>query len=291
MSLLQLKDIKKSYGTNVVLDGISTKLTNGIYGFLGANGVGKTTLFKIISGFVTDYRGKVIYPDIDEKKEVLLGFLPQSFSGYPDMTIQQFLLYLGSVKSNISQNKLNKDIDEKLDLFNLTELRNKKLKALSGGQLRRVGLAQAFQLNPKIVMLDEPTTGLDPTERIKFKNHITSVGHDQIILISTHIVSDLEFISKEIFILKDGHFVMNGTEKDLIDKCVGLVWEAEFQDEAELHNHIADYTVSMMYDSAEKTKVRIISSVPPTFTAAKVTPTLNDVYLVNFKKEARLHAR
>lgn len=288
---LQLKDVRKSYGTNVVLDGISTRLTNGIYGFLGANGVGKTTLFKIISGFITNYHGNIIYPDIDEKKEVLLGFLPQSFSGYPDMTIQQFLLYLGSIKSNISQNKLNKDIDEKLDLFNLTELRNKKLKALSGGQLRRVGLAQAFQLNPKIVMLDEPTTGLDPTERIKFKNYITGVGHDQTILISTHIVSDLEFISKEIFILKDGHFAMSGTEKDLIDKCAGLVWEAEFQNEVELHNHTVDHTVSMMYDSAEKIKARIISSVPPTSTSVKATPTLNDVYLVNFEKEAHLNAR
>src|SRR5699024_1438791 len=121
------------------------------------------------------------------------------------------LSYLGNIKSDANKNRLNKDIDEKLDLFNLTKFKNKKLKVLSGGQLRRVGLAQAFLLDPKIVMLDEPTTGLDPNERIKFKNYITDLGHRQIILISTHIVNDLELIAKEIFILKDGHFVMNGS--------------------------------------------------------------------------------
>ncbi|TCK98243.1 ABC-2 type transport system ATP-binding protein [Natranaerovirga hydrolytica] len=288
---LQLINVRKSYGKNQVLNGIDIKLTNGIYGFLGANGVGKTTLFKIISGFITDYQGKIILPDVNEKKEVVLGFLPQSFTGYPDMTIQQFLLYLGSIKSNMSKDKLNKDIDEKLDLFNLEELRHKKLKELSGGQIRRVGLAQAFQLNPKIIMLDEPTTGLDPTERIKFKNYITGAGHDQIILLSTHIVSDLESISKEIFILKDGHFVMSGTEKDLIGECSGQVWEAEFKNELDLHNQMTDQTVSMIYDSEEKKKARIISSVPPFPEAIQVTPTLNDVYLVNFKKEERSSVR
>ncbi|NLC03360.1 MAG: ATP-binding cassette domain-containing protein, partial [Tissierellia bacterium] len=110
---LQLKNIKKSYGRNIVLNDINITLGNGVYGFLGANGVGKTTLFKIISGFLTDYKGKVIYPDIDSKKETLLGFLPQTFSGYPDMTIYQFLLYLGNIKSNSLEDRIKRDIDEK----------------------------------------------------------------------------------------------------------------------------------------------------------------------------------
>ena len=294
---LELVNIKKSYGNNMVLNDINATIENGIYGFLGANGVGKTTLFKIINGFLTDYQGKVIYPEINEKKDVLLGFLPQSFGGYPDMTIYQFLSYLGNIKSNRSQDRLNKDIDEKLDLFNLSDIKDKKLKALSGGQLRRVGLAQAFLFNPKIVMLDEPTTGLDPTERINFKNYISSFGQEQIILISTHIVSDLEFISKEIFILKDGNFVMNGTEKELINKCTDLVWEASFYNEIDMHNKLKmhnkgeEYSVSMIYESEGSIIGRIISQKNPAPNAIKVKPTLNDVYLINFKKEAHSNDR
>lgn len=288
---LELKDIKKSYGRNVVLDGINATLGNGVYGFLGANGVGKTTLFKIISGFLTNYKGNVVYPNIDDKKDTLLGFLPQSFSGYPDMNIYQFLSYLGNIKSNASKIRINNDIDKKLNLFNLTNIKHKKLKTLSGGQLRRVGLAQAFLLDPKIVMLDEPTTGLDPTERINFKNYISNFGHDQTVLISTHIVSDLEFISKEIFILKDGHFVMNGTERDLIYQCGDFVWEANFANELEMHNKLKNCTVSMIYELDGMIKARIIGSTQPVPNAIKVKPTLNDVYLINFKKEAHSDVR
>ncbi|WP_440895011.1 ATP-binding cassette domain-containing protein [Amphibacillus sp. Q70] len=289
---LELKNIKKAYGKNTVLNGVNATIENGIYGFLGANGVGKTTLFKIINGFLTNYQGKVIYPELHKKGDVLLGFLPQSFGGYPDMTIYQFLSYLGNIKVNLNQDKVNEEIDKKLNLFNLTNIKAKKLKALSGGQLRRVGLAQAFLFNPKIVMLDEPTTGLDPTERINFKNYISSFGQEQIILISTHIVSDLEFIAKEIFILKDGHFVMKGTERELINTCIDWVWEADFDNEIDMHNELKrhnkgeTYSVSMIYEAEGMIKGRIISANSPVPNAVKVKPTLNDVYLINFKKEA-----
>lgn len=283
---LELKNIKKSYRDKEVLKGIDASMTNGIYGFLGANGVGKTTLFKIISGYITNFQGQLIYPKINEKKELMLGFLPQTFDGYPDMTIYEFLAYLGNIKSDFTQKKIDGDIGEKLDLFNLTDLKDKKLKKLSGGQRRRVGLAQAFLLNPRIVMLDEPTTGLDPTERIKFKNYITDAGHDQILLISTHIVSDLEYIAKEIFILKNGHFVMAGPEKELISKCEGLVWEAKYENEMDLHKRTKDMAVSMIYDFEGGLKARIISKSSPNPSAVPVKPTLNDVYLANFKKEA-----
>ncbi len=287
---LELKNIKKSYRDKEVLKGIDASMTNGIYGFLGANGVGKTTLFKIISGYITNFQGQLIYPKINEKKELMLGFLPQTFDGYPDMTIYEFLAYLGNIKSDFTQKKIDGDIGEKLDLFNLTDLKDKKLKKLSGGQRRRVGLAQAFLLNPRIVMLDEPTTGLDPTERIKFKNYITDAGHDQILLISTHIVSDLEYIAKEIFILKNGHFVMAGPEKELISKCEGLVWEAKYENEMDLHKRTKDMAVSMIYDFEGGLKARIISKSSPNPSAVPVKPTLNDVYLVNFKKEATANA-
>ncbi|KGN00429.1 ATP-binding cassette domain-containing protein [Clostridium botulinum] len=288
---LKLVNVTKSYGENVILDNINLELENGIYGLLGANGVGKTTLFKVISGFLTDYKGKVAYPKLNDKNETLLGFLPQSFTGYPEMAVQEFLKYIGGIKANASQHIINKEIDEKLELFGLTDFKSKKLKTLSGGQLRRVGLAQAFLLNPKIVMLDEPTTGLDPTERIRFKNYISEFGREQTILVSTHIVSDLEFISKEIFILKDGNFVMKGTEKQLVQRCNNLVWEASFKNEMELHNRLKDYTISMIYDDGGITKARVISEKPPVPNSINVVPTLNDIYLFNFKKEAQSNAK
>lgn len=293
---LELIDIEKSYGSHTILNGLNITLEKGIYGFLGANGVGKTTLFKVINGFLADYKGRVTYPELNDKHEVLLGFLPQDFVGYPEMTVHQFLSYLGNIKSDVSREILEKDIDEKLSLFNLTDIKRKKLKLLSGGQLRRVGLAQAFLLNPKIIMLDEPTTGLDPTERINFKNYISSFAQEQIILISTHIVSDLEYISKEIFILKDGDFVMKGTESDLINQCVNLVWETSFENELDMHNKLKqynageDYSVSMVFESEGTIKARIISSKKPAPNAVKVKPTLNDVYLINFKKESHSNA-
>ncbi|MPQ33080.1 ATP-binding cassette domain-containing protein [Clostridium estertheticum] len=288
---LKLLNVTKYYGKNLVLDNINLELENGIYGFLGANGVGKTTLFKLISGFLTDYKGKVLYPTLKNANEILLGFLPQSFSGYPHMTVQEFLAYLGHIKSNLAKHLINKEIDEKLDLFGLTDLRHKKLKTLSGGQLRRVGLAQAFLLNPKIVMLDEPTTGLDPTERIRFKNYISEFSREQTILISTHIVSDLEFISKEIFILKNGSFVMSGTEKQLVNSCNNFVWEVSFKNEMELHKHLKDCTISMIYEDDEKIKARVISVDPPVSDAINVVPTLNDIYLFNFRKEVQSNVK
>lgn len=283
--VLSLKNITKCYGKIKILDDINIELTNGIYGFLGENGVGKTTLFKIICGYITDHEGQVIYPRSNKNSEVLLGFLPQHFSGYPDMTIYQFLLYLGKVKINAHKKIILDDIEEKLELFNLTQIKDKKLKTLSGGQLRRVGLAQAFQLNPKIVMLDEPTTGLDPTERIRFKNYISKASQEQIILISTHIVSDLEFITKEIFILKNKKFVMSGTEESLIESCKGLVLECTFKNAHEMNKKVKKNTVSMVYESETGIRARIICGDSTELSGNLVVPTLNEVYLVNFKKE------
>lgn len=287
---LRLKNITKSYGKRIILNNVNFELKSGIYGLLGANGVGKTTLFKLISGFTTNYSGEVVYPKLSNSDEVLLGFLPQNFTGYPHMTIQEFLVYIGNIKGDVSQRIINKEINEKMELFGLKEFKNKKLKKLSGGQLRRVGLAQAFLLNPKIVMLDEPTTGLDPTERIKFKNFISEFAREQTILISTHIVSDLEFISKEIFILKNGKFVMSGSEKELLDRCSDCVWETSFQSEMELHKELKNCTISMIYEDGNSIKARVISKEMPTPNAKKISPNLNDVYLFNFKKEAKLNA-
>jgi len=282
---LKLEGIRKSYGKKRVLRGISMELSNGIYGFLGANGVGKTTLFKIISGFTQKYQGTIWYPKYTEN-EVLLGVLPQNFTGYPNMTVREFLTYMANIKTKAEKQEVRKEIEEKMELFAIQDFHNKRLKALSGGQLRRVGLAQAFLFHPKLVLLDEPTAGLDPTERIRFKNYISDAGQKQTILLSTHIVTDLEFICREIFIIKGGVIAQQGTEEELIDRQRGNVWECTFEDERQMHEALAGQTLSMTYNDNGMVKARVVGTQMPTLDAWNVQPVLNDVYLSIFREEA-----
>lgn len=282
---LELKNIKKSYGKTEVLSNISVSLEEGIHGFLGANGVGKSTLFHILTGYISSYEGKIIFPEYKKDTEILIGTLPQRFCGYPEMTVQEFMNYMGNIKiRGIDKKILNQDINEKLELFDLQNLKKKKIRKLSGGQLRRLGIAQAFQLNPKIVLLDEPTTGLDPAERVRFKNYIADAGQKQIILLSTHIVSDLEYIAKRIYILKNGHFVASGTEEQLISKCDMSVWEMGFRSESELKSRLNMDQISMIYEKNRKIRARFISEKRPSEQAISVEPNLNDVYLSFFKE-------
>lgn len=280
---LELKNVSKNYGRKVVLDGVSTSIGNGIYGLLGANGVGKTTLFNIISGYTSPTDGEVIFSDGDTS----IGILPQKFNGYPEMTVLEFLHYIATIKGAKINRSVREDIKEKLQIFNLVDKRNSKIKKLSGGQVRRVGLAQAFLLNPSIVLLDEPTAGLDPTERNHFKNYINKLSDRETIFISTHIVSDLEFITKKIFILKDGNFIMEGSEDELINLCRGKVWETKFKDRQEMNRKLNGVTISNIYDYNGEIVVRFITDNPVLSNRFEVKPTLEDVYLYNFKNEGK----
>lgn len=264
-----------------MLKGIDMELSYGIYGFLGANGVGKTTLFKIISGYTQDYQGSVWYPKLGQN-EVLLGVLPQNFIGYPTMTVREFLTYMANMKIQANRQDVQREIEEKMELFAVADLHKKKLKALSGGQLRRVGLAQAFLFHPKLVLLDEPTAGLDPTERIRFKNYISDAGNEQAILLSTHIVSDLEFICREIFVMKDGIVAEQGTEEALLRRQEGNVWECAFANERQMHEALAGQAVSMTYSDHGMIKARVVGTQPVP-DAYQIQPTLNDVYLSIFR--------
>lgn len=278
---LKLERIRKSYGRKKVLQGIDMELSQGIYGFLGANGVGKTTLFKIISGYTRDYQGSVSYPKC-KKGEVLLGVLPQNFIGYPTMTVREFLTYMANMKTEASKQDVRMEIEEKMELFAVEELHRKKLKALSGGQLRRVGLAQSFLFSPKLVLLDEPTAGLDPAERIRFKNFISDAAKEQTILLSTHIVSDLEFICREIFVIKDGIVAEQGTQEELLRRQEGNVWECAFENERQMHEALAGAAVSMTYSDQGMVKARVVGARPVP-DAYQIQPALNDVYLSIFR--------
>ena len=285
MIRLKLERIRKSYGKKKVLKGIDMELTEGIYGFLGANGVGKTTLFKIISGYTENFQGKIWYPKHKED-EVLIGVLPQNFTGYPNMSVREFLAYMADIKTNARKQEVQEEIEEKMELFAVQDLHKKRLKALSGGQLRRVGLAQAFLFHPRLVLLDEPTAGLDPTERIRFKNYISAAGQEQTILLSTHIVTDLEFICREIFIIKDGIVADQGTEEELIDRQRTNVWECAFANERQMHEALAGQTLSMTYSDNSMIRARVIGAQMPVPDAWHVQPVLNDVYLSIFREEA-----
>lgn len=284
---IKLVGVSKGYKKNLVIKNINLEIGEGIYGFLGANGVGKTTLFKIISGYFTKYKGKVIYPDLEGKEIPMIGYLPQEFKGYPQFSVYEFLKYIANIKGKKSDEELELEIENKLEIFNLKEIKNKKLKSLSGGQKRRVGLAQAFLLNPKIVLLDEPTTGLDPNERIHFKNYISNLKNKQIILISTHIVSDLEYIAKKIFILKDGTIVEEGAEEELKNKALGYIWEVVPESIRDREKIITEYLVSKIYESNDSIRIRVISENRPNINARKVEPTLEDIYLMHFQREGK----
>ena len=284
---IKLVGVSKGYKKNLVIKNINLEIGEGIYGFLGANGVGKTTLFKIISGYFTKYKGKVIYPDLEGKEIPMIGYLPQEFKGYPQFSVYEFLKYIANIKGKKSDEELELEIENKLEIFNLKEIKNKKLKSLSGGQKRRVGLAQAFLLNPKIVLLDEPTTGLDPNERIHFKNYISNLKNKQIILISTHIVSDLEYIAKKIFILKDGTIVEEGAEEELKNKALGYIWEVVPESIRDREKIITEHLVSKIYESNDSIRIRVISENRPNINARKVEPTLEDIYLMHFQREGK----
>lgn len=283
---LEVEHLYKSYGRKAVLDGCSFTLEHGLHGFLGPNGAGKTTLFQIISGYVTGFSGEIRYPQVNQNRRVLRGILPQRFQGYGQMSIEEFMLYMADIKlPSAGKRYAREDMNEKLDIFGLQEKRKDKIKTLSGGQLRRLGIAQAFQFNPEIVLLDEPTAGLDPSERIHFKNYISEASAYETILLSTHIVTDLENIASDLYLLKDGRIVCHGEERQLIDQLEGCVWIVDARTENEICQLTEGWGISSIYEHEGRIRARIVTDgSSPCADAFSVTADLADVYLSVFGK-------
>lgn len=213
---LVIDRLSKQYGSKIAVDRISAKLGKGVYGLLGANGAGKTTLMRMICGILKPTSGSVSFDGIDSEEEdfrAILGYLPQDFGYYPDFNAYDFLFYLSSLKA-IPKKEAKAKINELLEVVGLKEVAKKKIKTYSGGMKQRLGIAQALLNDPKLLILDEPTAGLDPKERVRFRNLIEKLGKDCIVLLSTHIVSDIEHISDEVLIMKDGSFVFQGKWND-----------------------------------------------------------------------------
>ncbi|MBR6626631.1 MAG: ABC transporter ATP-binding protein [Lachnospiraceae bacterium] len=209
---LVIDRVSKQYKNKIAVDHISIKLQKGVYGLLGANGAGKTTLMRMLCGILKPTSGTITFDGIDVSEEqyrAVLGYLPQDFGYYPEFTAMDFLLYFAALKG-IPKVQAKRKANELLALVSLDDVGRKKIKTFSGGMKQRLGIAQALLNDPKLVILDEPTAGLDPKERVRFRNLIESLGKDSIVLLSTHIVSDIEHIADQVLMMKDGQLIFQG---------------------------------------------------------------------------------
>lgn len=226
---LSIDRLTKHYGRKIAVDCVSTVMKPGVYGLLGENGAGKTTLMRMLCAILEATSGEVFL----DGKEItalgadyrdLLGYLPQDFGYYPNYTAKEFLLYMAALKG-IPREEAGKRADELLEVVGLSEAASKKVKTFSGGMKQRVGIAQALLNEPKILILDEPTAGLDPKERVRFRNLISDYAAGRIVILSTHIVSDIEAIADEVLLMRKGKLVSQGTVAELTKKAEGKVWE------------------------------------------------------------------
>lgn len=209
---LVIDRVSKQYKNKIAVDRISVKLQRGVYGLLGANGAGKTTLMRMLCGILKPTSGTITFDGIDVSEEhyrAILGYLPQDFGYYPEFSAMDFLLYFAALKG-IPKSQAKRKANELLKLVSLDDVSRKKIKTFSGGMKQRLGIAQALLNDPKLVILDEPTAGLDPKERVRFRNLIDSLGKDSIVLLSTHIVSDIEHIADQVLMMKDGQLIFQG---------------------------------------------------------------------------------
>ena len=214
---LSIDRLTKQYQNKIAVDRISLRLNTGIYGLLGANGAGKTTLMRMVCGILKPTSGTITFDGIDvseERYRSMLGYLPQDFGYYPNFTGRDFLMYMAVLKG-MTKSRAQKRCAKLLDEVGLKEMGDKKIKTYSGGMKQRLGIAQALLSHPRILILDEPTAGLDPKERVRFRDMIAALGKESIVILSTHIVSDIEHIADRILLMKDGQIIFNGTQEEI----------------------------------------------------------------------------
>jgi ABC-2 type transport system ATP-binding protein len=286
---MELKAIglTKKFGSKTAVNALNITLTNGVYGLLGANGAGKTTLMRLLCNIQTPTSGKILLNgrnivELGEKYRNLLGYLPQHFGYYPDFSAYDFLLYVSALKG-LDEKTARKKSKELLEAVDLSNEGKHKIKTFSGGMKQRLGIAQAMLGDPRILILDEPTAGLDPKERVRFRNLISAFSKDRIVILSTHIVSDVEFIAEEIIMMKSGKIIHFGKPQEITSEIDGQVWECVVPT-SYAEKYAGFYNISNLHNTSnDQTILRIIADRPPMENAVRIQPNLEDLYLFYFK--------
>ena len=286
---LTISNLTKEFGTLRAVDHVNFTMTNGVYGLLGVNGAGKTTLMRMLTTLIKPTSGEILWDGqdvyaMDGQYRKLLGYLPQDFGYYPDFSIYDYLMYIASIKG-IRPTVAKERVKLLLKQVGLVRARHKKMKTLSGGMKRRAGIAQAMLNDPKILILDEPTAGLDPSERIRFRNLISELSEDRIVLLSTHIVSDIEYIANEILLMKDGCITMSGTAEEIVASMPEKVWTFTVP-KAQIDAYLKSYKVANVKTVPGGAELRVLSPVRPNSAAVEAEPNLEDAFLYHFGESA-----
>lgn len=280
---LKVENVSKSYGEKRALENFSVELTEGIYGILGPNGAGKSTLMNILTDNIKRDGGNVLLDDreilnMGKEYRSLVGYMPQEQGLYGAFSARKYLYYVSALKG-IKKKEARTHVEEVLKVVGLSDVAHKKTKGFSGGMKQRLMLAGALVGNPKILILDEPTAGLDPKERIRIRNFIAGLSADRIVLLATHVVSDVECIAKEVMLLKDGVLAGRDTPYKLIEKVADKVWEKSC-DEDEILMYQEKYGVGNIFQRKDGITLRVMSdNMPEGFRRAEGSVGLEDVYL------------
>ena len=286
---LQLQDLRKQYGEKCAVNNVSVNLTPGVYGLLGANGAGKTTLMRMICGVLKPTSGSIrlngkTVEQLGEQYYTHLGYMPQDFGFYPDFTAREFMLYMAAVKG-LDKRLAEKRTEDLLYMVNLSDVADKKIKSYSGGMKQRLGIAQAELNSPAILILDEPTAGLDPKERVRFRNLLSDFAKEKIVILSTHIVSDVSYIADTILMMKQGCFLLQEPMSTVTDSIRGKVWEL-LVDERTAAEYSRKFSVVNLHHENNMVRLRVIEEMAPEKDAQAVEPSLEDLFLYHFGEEA-----
>ncbi|MBV9617149.1 MAG: ABC transporter ATP-binding protein [Ktedonobacteraceae bacterium] len=280
---IAIEGLTKVYKGDIkALKGIQLTIPNGMFGLLGPNGAGKTTLMRIMAGILHPSSGKVMIGNYDGSTEKgrteikrILGYLPQDLGMYTDLSAYEFLNYVGILKGMDNKKLRRERIAELLELVSLSDVAQRKIKTFSGGMKRRVGIAQALLNDPRLLIVDEPTAGLDPEERIRFRNLLAGLGGDRTILLSTHIVEDIAQTCRQLAVMQSGQVIFQGTITQMLQETRGKVWLVETQDKKPEGN----FTIVSVQNMGNVMQYRVVGLLPPHVRATFIEPTLEDAYV------------
>ena len=280
--------LTKKFHSTIAVDRFSYTMSNGVYGLLGANGAGKTTLMRMICTILQPTGGEILYngnsiQSMGVKYCDILGYLPQNFGYYPDFSARDFMLYMASLKG-IRGRAASRKVRELLEIVGLSEVSGQKIQAFSGGMKQRLGIAQAVLNNPKVLVLDEPTAGLDPKERIRFRNLISDLSRDKIVILSTHIVSDVEYIADQILMMKKGRLILSGHPAELVERASGMAWMLTVPEEA-VGFYERNACICNLRHTEKGVELRIVADEKPAPEAVSAATNLEDLYMFSFAEE------